>query len=93
MSDQLGLSDAEQDAKRKKTRREVFPDEMDQVAPWAGNPAHSRWWSKVAVRGHGQSLFRGDAAQGHIRPLVIVRTHPSRAEVLNLSEVIEVILG
>lgn len=35
MSDQLSFSDAEQDAKRKKTRREVFLDEMDQVVPWA----------------------------------------------------------
>lgn len=35
MPDQLSFSDAEQDAKRKKTRREVFLDEMDQVVPWA----------------------------------------------------------
>ena len=35
MSDQLSFSDAEQDANRKKTRREVFLDEMDQVVPWA----------------------------------------------------------
>jgi IS5 family transposase len=35
MSDQLSFSDAEQDAKRKKTRREVFLDEMDQAVPWA----------------------------------------------------------
>ena len=35
MSDQLRFSDAEQDAKRKKTRREIFLDEMKQVLPWA----------------------------------------------------------
>jgi IS5 family transposase len=35
MSDQLSFSAAEQDAKRKKTRREVFLEEMDQVASWA----------------------------------------------------------
>jgi IS5 family transposase len=35
MSDQLSFSDAEQDAKRKKTRREVFLDEMEKVVPWA----------------------------------------------------------
>lgn len=35
MADQLSFSDAEQDTKRKKTRREVFLDEMDKVVPWA----------------------------------------------------------
>lgn len=35
MSDQLSFSDAEQDTKRKKTRREVFLDEMGKVVPWA----------------------------------------------------------
>ena len=35
MSDQLSFSDAEQDTKRKKTRREVFLDEMDTVVPWS----------------------------------------------------------
>jgi len=35
MGDQLSFSDAEQDTKRKKTRREVFLDEMDKVVPWA----------------------------------------------------------
>jgi IS5 family transposase len=35
MSDQLSFSDAEQDTKRKKTRREVFLDEMDKVVPWS----------------------------------------------------------
>jgi IS5 family transposase len=35
MSDQLSFSDAEQDTKRKKTRREVFLEEMEKVVPWA----------------------------------------------------------
>jgi IS5 family transposase len=35
MADQLSFSDAEQDTKRKKTRREVFLDEMDRVVPCA----------------------------------------------------------
>jgi IS5 family transposase len=35
MSDQLSFSDAEHDAKRKKTRREVFLDKMKQVIPWS----------------------------------------------------------
>jgi IS5 family transposase len=35
MSGRPSFSDAEQDAKPKKTRREVFPGEMDQVAPLA----------------------------------------------------------
>ena len=35
MPDQLSFSDAEQDTKRKKTRREVFLDEMEKVVPWA----------------------------------------------------------
>ena len=35
MADQLSFSDAGQDAKRKKTRREVFLDEMDTVVPWS----------------------------------------------------------
>jgi hypothetical protein len=33
MSDQLSFSDAEQDTKRKKTRREMFLDEMEKVVP------------------------------------------------------------
>jgi len=35
MADQLSFSDAEQESKRKKTRREVFLEEMDKVVPWA----------------------------------------------------------
>jgi IS5 family transposase len=35
MSGQISFSDAEQDTKRKKTRREVFLDEMERVVPWA----------------------------------------------------------
>jgi IS5 family transposase len=35
MSDEPNVSDGEQDAERRKTRREVFLDEMDQVVPWA----------------------------------------------------------
>jgi IS5 family transposase len=35
MSDQLSFSDAEHDAKRKKTRREIFLDEMKQVIHWS----------------------------------------------------------
>ena len=34
MAEQLSFSDAEQDIKRKKTRREVFLEEMGKVAPW-----------------------------------------------------------
>jgi hypothetical protein len=33
MPDQLSFSDAEQNAKRKKTQRGLFLEEMDQVAP------------------------------------------------------------
>jgi IS5 family transposase len=32
---QLSFSDAEYAGKRKKTRREVFLEEMEQVVPWA----------------------------------------------------------
>jgi transposase, IS5 family len=35
MTDQLSFSDAEFEGKRKRTRREVFLAEMDQVIPWA----------------------------------------------------------
>jgi len=35
MTDQLSFSDAEQDAQRKKTRREVFRDQMEKVVPWS----------------------------------------------------------
>ena len=35
MADQLSFSDAEQDTKRKKRRREVFLEEMDRVVPWS----------------------------------------------------------
>ena len=35
MKDQLSFADVEHEAKRKKTRREVFLSEMDQVVPWA----------------------------------------------------------
>ena len=31
---QMSFSDAEYAGKRKKTRREVFLDEMEQVVPW-----------------------------------------------------------
>ena len=34
MDDQLSFADVEHEAKRKKTRREVFLDEMDKVVPW-----------------------------------------------------------
>ena len=33
---QLSFSDAEYSGKRKKTRREVFLEEMEQVVPWQG---------------------------------------------------------
>jgi len=32
--DQLSFSDAEHRSKRKRTRREVFMDEMDRTIPW-----------------------------------------------------------
>ena len=35
MPDQMNFSDAEQDTKLKKMRREVFIDEMEKVVPWA----------------------------------------------------------
>jgi IS5 family transposase len=35
MDDQLSFADVEHEAKRKKTRRELFLDEMEQVVPWA----------------------------------------------------------
>ena len=35
MTDQLSFSDAEFEGKRKRTRREVFLAEMDQVIRWA----------------------------------------------------------
>lgn len=35
MTEQLSFADAEHTAKRKKTRRELFLSEMDQVIPWA----------------------------------------------------------
>ncbi len=34
----MSLSDAEYAGKRKKTRREVFLDEMEQVVPWKVMP-------------------------------------------------------
>jgi hypothetical protein len=33
---QISFADAEYAGKRKKTRREVFLDEMEQVVPWTG---------------------------------------------------------
>lgn len=35
MSEQLSFSDAEHDTKRRKTRREIFLDEMEKVVPWS----------------------------------------------------------
>lgn len=34
--DQMSFGDSEYAAKKKKTRREIFLDEMDQVVPWSG---------------------------------------------------------
>ena len=51
MSDQLSFSDAEQDAKRKKTRREVFLDEMKQVVPWSALEAVIEPHRSLGARG------------------------------------------
>ena len=57
MSDQLSFLDAEQDAKRKKTRCEVFLGEMDQVAPWVALEAVIEPFYPRAGRGrHPYSL-------------------------------------
>lgn len=42
--------------------------------------------------GHGQPLFRGNPAQGHVRAFVIVIPDPSGREVLNFRDCIKAIL-
>ncbi len=47
---------------------------------------------EVALSGHGQPLIGGDAAQGHVRALVIVVPHPTRCLILYLIDRIEQLL-
>jgi len=43
-------------------------------------------------QGHGQLLFRGDAAQGHIRAFMIAGPHPVCGVVLRLGDALEQIM-
>ncbi|OLI94004.1 transposase, partial [Xanthomonas oryzae pv. oryzae] len=48
---QLTFGDAEYNGKRKRTRREVFLAEMDQVVPWKGllglvEPHYPKWGTR-----------------------------------------------
>ena len=44
------------------------------------------------LRSHGQSLLRGESAQGHIGAVMVVRPHPLRCKVLHLCQVRPIVL-
>ena len=50
-----------------------------------GNPPIYSCNQKWKLSRKGQSLFRGDASQGHVRPFVIVGPQPACREVLDLA--------
>ena len=58
-----------------------------------GNPPRIPALREVELCGHGQALFRGDAAQGHIWAFMVVAPHPLRSELPHLVEVAPIILG
>src|SRR3978361_440424 len=47
---------------------------------------------EVELRGHGQPLFWGDAAQGHVWAVMIIGPHPTRCVVLHVGKRIKLIL-
>jgi hypothetical protein len=47
---------------------------------------------EVELRGHGQPLFWGDTAQGHVGAVVIIVPHPTRCVVLHIGQRVKFIL-
>ena len=65
---QMTFGDAEYAGKRKKTRREVFLEEMEQVVPWKSllsliEPMLSDGWSRPASVSAGDDAARAPDAE------------------------------
>ena len=77
MTVQRSFSDLEQDAKRKRTRREVFLDEMSKVVPWTALEALIEPHYPRAVRPcNGRDAVR-DTLDAQLRGLVAdARVYP-----------------
>ena len=54
-----------------------------------GQSPHFYWLPEVELCGHGQPLFWGDPAQGHVGALVIVEPEPVGRVILDLGDRLE----